>query len=77
MSVLLNRGKELIRINPSNPQRLEVSINSGRVWSLRFYGLSTVGAFIDLVDNGKEILAPTKDCSFQLTKDVVGRGGNN
>jgi hypothetical protein len=78
MSVLLNRGKELIRINPSNPQRLEVSINSGRVWSLRFYGLSTVGTFIDLVDNGKEILAtPTKDCSFQLTKDVVGRGGNN
>lgn len=72
MSVLLNRGKELIRINPSNPQRLEVSINSGRVWSMRFYGLPNVGTFIDLVDNGKEILATTsKGLFFSINE---GRG---
>ena len=47
MSVILNRGKELIRINPSNQQKLEVSINGVRVWSMRFYGLPNVGTFID------------------------------
>lgn len=59
MSQMLNRGEELIRISPKDPKRIEYSRNSGSSWSSRYSGSST-GKFIDLTDNGKEILATTE-----------------
>ena len=32
---MINRGKELIRINPSNKQKIEYSTNDGRSWIKR------------------------------------------
>ena len=59
MAQILNRGKELIRINPKDSSKLDCSINDGRTWTGRFYGNASTGSFIDLTDNGKEILATT------------------
>jgi len=58
MSQVISRGKELIRINPSNNNKIEYSTNDGRTWMNR-YSSSSCGDFSDLSDNGKEILATT------------------
>ena len=55
---MINRGKELIRIKPSNSKDLEVSTNDGRSWVTRSSN-SSYGDFQDLTDNGNEILATT------------------
>lgn len=59
MAQILNRGKELIRISPQDSRKLDCSINDRRTWTGRFYGNASTGSFIDLTDNGKEILATT------------------
>ena len=56
---MINRGKELIRIDPKNNQKIQFSTNDGRSWSGRFGGGSGWGDFQDLTDNGNEILATT------------------
>jgi hypothetical protein len=58
MGLMINRGKELIRICPTNKQKVEYSTNGGRAWFGRFSG-NACGDFQDLTDNGKEILAQT------------------
>ena len=57
MANMLNRGKELIRIDPNNNKKLQCSTNDGRSWSSR--GGTHFGEFQDLTDNGGEILATT------------------
>lgn len=69
MSTMISRGKELIRICPTNPAKLEYSTNEGRSWVTRFSGSSTVGNFSDLMDNGKEILGTTGKGLFYSTND--------
>ncbi|MEL3911730.1 hypothetical protein [Treponema pedis] len=69
MSQILNRGKELIRINPKDAKKLEYSTNAGRSWSTRYSGSSTQGTFQDLTDNGKEILATTEKGLFYSIND--------
>jgi hypothetical protein len=58
MAQIINTGKELIRINPNDSNRLEYSTNSGKSWHLCFSSKSC-GDFKDLTENGKEILATT------------------
>lgn len=58
MSQMINRGKELIRICPTQSTKIEFSTNGGRVWITRYSG-TFAGDFLDLVDSGKEILAQT------------------
>lgn len=53
---MLNRGKELIRIDPTNNKKLQYSTNDGKTWNSR--GI-THFEFEDLTDNGGEILATT------------------
>ena len=55
---MVNRGKELIRINPKNSKQIQFSTNGGSTWNLR-HGGSSCGEFQDLADNGKEVLATT------------------
>lgn len=69
MSIMINRGKELIRISPANAAKIEYSLNGGRSWTTRFSGSSNVGTFSDLTDNGKEILATTSKGLFVTTND--------
>jgi hypothetical protein len=59
MGQMIKRGKELIRIAPGKPEKLEVSTNDGKSWLGRFLGNPTIGQFTDLTDNGTEILATT------------------
>ena len=59
MSQMIQKGQELIRISPKNAQKIEVSRDNGRAWSVRYGGSSATGEFNDLTDNGKEILALT------------------
>ena len=68
MSQMINRGKELIRISPKDPNKLEYSTNDGRSWMTRYSG-STPGRFEDLTDNGKEILATTSKGLYYSTND--------
>ena len=57
MGLVINRGKELIRINPSK-NTIEYSTTNGSTWHTRHSG-SSYGELSDLIDNGKEILATT------------------
>jgi hypothetical protein len=60
MSQMINKGGELIRICPKQASRIEYSSNEGRTWQVRFSGTgSSSGDFLDLTDNGKEILGTT------------------
>ena len=65
---MILRGKELIRINPKNSSRLEVSTTDGRTWSSRYTG-SSCGDFSDLTDTGKEILGITSMGLFVSKND--------
>jgi photosystem II stability/assembly factor-like uncharacterized protein len=69
MAKMLFLGKEIIRINPKDSKKIEVSTNDGRTWSSRFSGNSSVGEFDDLINNGKEILAATNKGLFVSTND--------
>jgi len=72
MPTIINRGKELIRINPTNSMKLEFSITNGRTWLLRYPGNSGIGRFSDLMDNGKEILGTTdKGLYYSITEGRV------
>jgi hypothetical protein len=66
MNTMLNRGKELLRICPTNAKKLEYSINDGRSW-IPCYLSSSAGEFIDLIDHGDEILATTDKGLFVST----------
>lgn len=67
MSQMINRGKELIRINPSK-NRIEYSTNDGRSWIQRCAS-SSAGEFHTLTDNGKEILAQTSKGLYYSTNE--------
>ena len=69
MPTMINRGKELIRINPSNTMKLEYSTNAGRTWITRYPGNNSIGQFSDLMDNGKEILSTTSKGLFYSTNE--------
>lgn len=66
MSQMITKDNELIRINPSNINKIEYSTNSGRSWRVRYSG-SSYGSFQDLTDNGKEILATTSKGLYYST----------
>ncbi len=68
MAQMLNRGKELIRISPAKKNKVEYSTNDGRNWTQRYAG-SGCGDFIDLTDNGKEILANTSKGLYYSKND--------
>ena len=70
MSQMINRGKELIRISSKDDKKLEYSTNDGRSWLIRYLGSSIQGAFQELTDNGKEILATTEKGLFTLQMTV-------
>jgi hypothetical protein len=69
MGQMIKRGKELIRINSTNKQKIEYSTNEGKSWIHRFTANSTHGEFMELNDNGKEILVITSKGLFYSTNE--------
>ena len=69
MPIMINRGKEMLRISPNDSKKIEYSTNQSRTWMLRYNGLSTTGSFIDLMDAGKEILGTTEKGLFYSTNE--------
>ena len=66
MSQMIIKDGEMIRISPKDNKKLEYSTTSGRSWSTRFSG-SSIGAFLDLTDAGKELLAQTEKGMYYST----------
>lgn len=52
MPIMINRGKEMLRISPKDSKKIEYSANQGRSWIVRYSGSSNTGAFSDLMDAG-------------------------
>lgn len=57
MSQMIQRGREIVRINMQK-NAIEYSSDGGRNWHSRYTG-NTAGKFVDLLDYGKEIIACT------------------
>lgn len=70
MAQMIQRGKELIRIN-TQKNTIEYSTNGGSSWRSRFTG-NTTGTFVDLLNYGSEILACTSRGVYYSKDD-----GNN
>jgi hypothetical protein len=66
---MINLGKELLQICSKDAKKLEYSTNDGRSWNIRFSGSSSVGEFLELTDNGDEILGTTEKGLFYSTND--------
>ncbi len=69
MPIIINRGKEMLRISPKDSKKIEYSTNQGRSWMVRYSGSSTTGSFSDLMDSGKEIIGTTDKGLFYSTSD--------
>lgn len=67
MAQMIQRGKELIRIN-TQKNSIEYSTNAGRSWHSRFSS-SSAGIFLDLFDFGSEILSCTSKGIFYSTNE--------
>jgi hypothetical protein len=57
MAQIIQRGKEWIRINTQN-NTIECSKDGGLSWDIRFSS-ECKGTFMELMDNGTDILART------------------
>ena len=71
MANLINLGSELLRICPTNSNKIEVSTNDGRTWSSRYSGPNN-GDFQSISTNGSELLATTTKGLY-----VSKNGGRN
>lgn len=69
MPIMINRGKEMLRISPKDSKKIEYSTNQGRTWIVRYSGSSNTGAFSDLMDASKEILGTTDKGLYYSTND--------
>ena len=66
MAQIIQRGKEWIRINTIK-NAIENSKDGGRSWHIRFAS-SIAGCFVDLFDNGSEIISCTSK-GIYVSKD--------
>ena len=69
MAQMIQHGSEIIRIN-TQKNTIEYSKDGGRSWHIRFFNISGgKGIFVDLFDNGSEILACTSKGVFTSKDD--------
>ena len=69
MAQMIQHGSEIIRIN-TQKNTIEYSKDGGRSWHIRFFNISGgKGIFVDLFDNGSEILACTSKGVFSSKDD--------
>ena len=67
MSLMIQRGREMIRIN-TQKNTIEYSTSNGLNWNTR-YSSGSCGTFYDLFDNGREILACTSKGVYYSTSE--------
>ena len=67
MSQMIQRGREIIRINAQR-NYIEYSTDGGRSWHSR-YTSSFCGTFVDLLDYGRDILACTSKGLYYSSDD--------
>ena len=72
MPIMINRGKEMLRISPKDSKKIEYSANQGRSWIVRYSGSSNTGAFSEWMPARKSSEQPIRGCSTQLTMVEVG-----
>ena len=66
---MIQYGSEIIRIN-AQKNTIEYSKDGGHSWHIRFFNISGgKGIFVDLFDNGSEILACTSKGVFSSKDD--------
>ncbi|EPD98079.1 MAG: hypothetical protein E6494_07950 [Capnocytophaga sp.] len=70
MAKEINLGNELLRICPTDDNKLEFSTNNGRTWIQRYKG-TNFGDFNDLVIFGKEIIVVTSKGVYASTSKGV------
>ena len=69
MAQMIQHGSEIIRIN-TQKNTIEYSKDGGRSWHIRFFNISGgKGIFVDLFDNGSEMLACTSKGVFSSKDD--------
>lgn len=69
MAQMIQHGSEIIRIN-TQKNTIEYSKDGGRSWHIRFFNISGgKGIFVDLFDNGSEILVCTSKGVFSSKDD--------
>ena len=69
MAQMIQHGSEIIRIN-TQKNTIEYSKDGGRSWHIRFFNISGgKGIFVDVFDNGSEILACTSKGVFSSKDD--------
>ena len=69
MAQMIQHGSEIIRIN-TQKNTIEYSKDGGRSWHIRFFNISGgKGIFVDLFDNGSEILACASKGVFSSKDD--------
>jgi hypothetical protein len=59
MPLILNRGRGILRINPTDSEQIECSTDGGKYWFKVFPGSIHVGTFHELSGNGRRITATT------------------
>lgn len=59
MARMIQLGSYLYRISPNDPHKIEMSNNGGFSWMVRWHGRPTVGAFMDIETDGKNIIGYT------------------
>lgn len=65
MPLIVSIGLRLIQISKSTPFIIEISVNAGISWEIRFPGSNEVGEFIDIFRRGETIFATTTKGRFR------------
>lgn len=65
MAQIIRIGSTLYRICPSDPSKIECSLNNGLFWSIRYHGGYNVGVFMDLDVDRSDIIGYTDKGVFR------------
>ena len=68
MLIMINRGKEMLRISPKNNKKIEYSTNPDHTWIIRYNASLGTGAVSDLMDSDKEIFGTANKRLFYYLK---------
>lgn len=67
MARMIKWKNGLLRINPTVAKHIEFSPDEGRTWQFRYGGNQGDFEFLDLMENGNEIVATTTKGTYYST----------
>lgn len=77
MPIMINHGKEMLRISPKDNKKIEYSTNQGRTWMVCYNGLSNIGVFCNLMGPDKEIPGITDKNEVSIFHSAINRNSRN